>query len=118
LTVPSPGTYRAAYLKVTAGSADDWPALGIAVAIDVDGDSIKSARVVASAATPKAVRLATVEKLLAGAAISDRVLREAGDAAAAEAEIIGDVRGSAASKRDLLRVHIGLAVHAACESKQ
>jgi carbon-monoxide dehydrogenase medium subunit len=105
-------------LKVTAGSSDDWPALGVAAAIDFDDNNVKSARIVVSAATPKATRLAAVEKLLAGAAISDRVLRDAGDAAAAEAEIIGDLRGSAAYRRELLRVYIGRAVRAANESTQ
>ena len=118
LTIPAQGAHRAAYMKVTAGSADDWPALGVAVAINLDGDNIKSARVVVSAATPKATRLAAVEKFLAGAAISDKVLRAAGDAAAAEAEVIGDLRGSAAYKRELLRVYVGRALRAASEIKQ
>jgi len=118
LTIPAQGARRAAYLKVTAGSSDDWPALGVAAAIDFDDNNVKSARIVVSAATPKAMRLAAVEKLLAGAAISDRVLRDAGDAAAAEAEIIGDLRGSAAYRRELLRVYIGRAVRAANESTQ
>jgi carbon-monoxide dehydrogenase medium subunit len=113
LHIPAQGKTRAAYFKVTAGSADDWPALGVAVALDGDGAAIKSARVVVSAATPKATRLASVEKLLAGATIDDKTLKTAGDAAADEAEILSDVRGSAAYKRELLRVYIGRAVRAA-----
>lgn len=113
LIIPAQGRTRAAYMKVTAGAADDWPALGVAVALEGDSDEINSARVVVSAATPKATRLATVEKLLAGARIDDKTLQAAGDAAAAEADIIGDVRGSAAYKRELLRVYIGRALRAA-----
>jgi aerobic carbon-monoxide dehydrogenase medium subunit len=113
LHIPAQGKTRAAYFKVTAGSADDWPALGVAVALETDGTAIKSARVVVSAATPKATRLKSVEKLLAGASADDKTLKAAGEAAAAEAEIIGDVRGSAAYKRELLRVYIGRAVRAA-----
>jgi aerobic carbon-monoxide dehydrogenase medium subunit len=113
LHIPAQGKARAAYFKVTAGSADDWPALGVAVALETDGAAIKSARVVVSAATPKATRLKSVEKLLAGASADDKTLKAAGEAAAAEAEIIGDVRGSAAYKRELLRVYIGRAVRAA-----
>ena len=112
LHIPAQGKTRAAYFKVTAGSADDWPALGVAVALDLDGGTIKSARVVVSAATPKATRLASVEKLLAGATIDDKTLKTAGDAAADEAEILSDVRGSVAYKRELLRVYIGRAVRA------
>ena len=116
LTIPAQGRARAAYMKVTAGAADDWPALGVAVALEADGGKIKSARVVVSAATPKATRLASVEKLLAGAAANDKTLKAAGAAAAEEAEIIGDVRGSAAYKRELLRVYVGRAVRAALAS--
>ncbi len=117
LHIPAQGKMRAAYFKVTAGSADDWPALGVAVAIESDGTAVKSARVVVSAATSKAMRLKSAEKVLAGASIDDKTLKAAGEAAAEEADIIGDVRGSAAYKRELLRVYIGRAVRAAAEAK-
>ncbi|MEJ2377542.1 MAG: FAD binding domain-containing protein [Pseudolabrys sp.] len=117
LTIPAQGKARAAYMKVTAGAADDWPALGVAVAVEAEGGRIGSARVVVSAATPKATRLASVEKLLAGANLDDKTLKAAGDAAAEEAEIIGDVRGSAAYKRELLRVTMGRALRAAAGAR-
>jgi len=113
LHIPAQGKTATAYLKVTAGSADDWPALGVAVSLDCEGTGIKSARVVVSAATPKATRLTAAEGALAGATIDDKALKQAGDAAADEAEILGDIRGSAAYKRELLRVHVGRAVRAA-----
>jgi len=118
MTIPAQGSRQAAYLKVTSGSADDWPALGVAAAIDFQGEIVKAARIVVSAATSKAARLAAAEKLLAGATISAKVLNDAGEAAAAEAEIIGDLRGSAAYKRELLRVYVGRAVRAAAENMQ
>ena len=36
LRVPAQGKTRAAYLKVTTGSAEDWPALGVAVALEAE----------------------------------------------------------------------------------
>lgn len=116
LRVPAQGKMRAAYLKCTTGSADDWPALGVATAIDADGPSIKSARVVVSAATEKAMRLPETEKVLTGATVDDKLLARAGDAAAAECETLSDVRGSAAYKRELLRAYIGRAVRQALNS--
>ncbi len=113
LRIPPRGNTRAAYLKVTTGSAEDWPALGVAVALAGEGAAIKSARVVISAATEKAVRLKEAEKALAGAAIDDKALARAADAAADEAECISDVRGSAAYKRELVRVYVGRAVRQA-----
>ncbi len=111
--VPAQGGRRAAYLKFTAGSAEDWPAVGVAVSIDAERDMIRSATVVASAATTKAVRLASAEAALKGARVDDKALARAGEAGAAEAEVISDVRGSAPYKRELIRVHIGRAVRQA-----
>jgi carbon-monoxide dehydrogenase medium subunit len=113
LRIPPPGRSRAAYLKVTTGSAEDWPALGVAVALETEGSAVKSARVVISAATEKATRLKHVERLLAGATVDEKMLARAGDAAAEEAECITDVRGSAAYKRELTRVYVGRALRQA-----
>jgi len=88
LRIPAPGATRAVYFKVTAGSADDWPALGVAVALTAEGSRVKSARIVVSAATAKATRLKA-------------------------ADIIADLRGSASYKRELLRVYTARAVRAA-----
>jgi carbon-monoxide dehydrogenase medium subunit len=114
--VPAQNGKRASYMKVTAGAADDWPALGVAVALEADGAAIKSARVVASAATTKAMRLKSAEAVLSGQVVDDRLLGRAGEAAAAEAEILSDLRGSAAYKRELLRVYVGRAVRAALQT--
>ncbi len=113
VSIPPQGARRAAYIKFTAGSAEDWPALGVAVSVEAAGDTLKSATVVASAATTKATRLATAEKALGGAKVDDKTLRAAGDAGAQEADVIADVRGSAAYKRELIRVHVGRAVRQA-----
>jgi aerobic carbon-monoxide dehydrogenase medium subunit len=116
LSVPAQGARRASYMKVTAGSADDWPALGVAVALEREGESVKSARVVVSAATSKAMRLTAAEKVLAGQRVDDKLLARAGEAAAEEADIIADVRGSVSYKREILRVYVGRAVRAALQS--
>jgi aerobic carbon-monoxide dehydrogenase medium subunit len=115
LRVPSQSPKRASYMKVTAGSADDWPALGVAVAIEGESGRVKSARVVASAATSKAMRLASAEKALAGQRIDEKLLARAGEAAADEADILADIRGSASYKREILRVYVGRAVRAAMQ---
>jgi carbon-monoxide dehydrogenase medium subunit len=107
------GRKRAAYCKVTTGSADDWPALGVAVALDADGPAVAAATVVVSAATEKAMRLKGAEAVLNGATIDDKVLARAAEAAVAETEMLSDVRGSAPYKRELLRVYLGRAVRQA-----
>ena len=113
--VPAQGHKKAAYMKVTTGSADDWPALGVAAVIDLDGPAIRSARIVASAATSKATRLKSAEAALIGHRIDDKVLAQAGEAAAKEAEFIADVRGSVPYKRELMKVYVRRAVRAAID---
>jgi aerobic carbon-monoxide dehydrogenase medium subunit len=115
LRIPAQGRRRAAYLKVTTGAADDWPALGVAVSLEAEGRVVRAVRVVVSAATEKAIRLAGTEEILSGATIDDAVLARAGDAAASEAETVSDVRGSAAYKRELLRVYVRRAVRQALD---
>lgn len=111
--VPSQAGRRAAYVKLTTRSADDWPTLGIAVSFAGDAKKLRDVRFVVSAATEKPLRLASAEAVLEGASIDDALLARAGDAAAAAAEMIGDARGSAAYKTELLRVHAGRAVRKA-----
>jgi carbon-monoxide dehydrogenase medium subunit len=117
LRIPAQGTRRAAYLKCTTGSADDWPALGVAVSLEADGGVIRAPRVIVSAATEKAIRLKGAEAVLSGAAFDDAALARAGDAAADEAETVSDVRGSAPYKRELVRVYVRRAVRQAFQAK-
>ena len=81
IEVPPLGKRRAAYLKCTTRSADDWAAVGVAVVL---GDEN---RIFVSAATDRPTRIA--------------------DAAAVEGlKIEGDLHGSADYKRQLLRVYL------------
>src|SRR5690348_7034324 len=68
IAVPALNGRRAAYLKCTTRSADDWPALGMAVVLDMQK---REASVVVSAATDRPTRLAAVEKILAGKEIGE-----------------------------------------------
>ncbi len=116
LIVPRHESRRAAYLKCTTRSADDWPALGVAVALDTEGARVREARVVVSAATDRPTRLPGAEDALRGARLEDAALARAGEAAAREANIVADQHGSAAYKRELLRVYVGRALRAAVNS--
>ena len=86
VSVPAMGARRAAYLKCTTRSADDWPALGVAVLLDGQRTDI-----VVSAATDRPTRLASVE-------------------AAAGLRIESDLHGSADYKKQLLRVYLKRAI--------
>ena len=89
--IPPLGKRGAAYLKCTTRSADDWPAVGIAVVL---GDET---RIFVSAAT-------------------DRPTRIAGEAAIAGLKIEGDLHGSAEYKKHLVRVYLRRAIDEARNS--
>lgn len=86
VSVPAMGSRRAAYLKCTTRSADDWPALGVAVVLDGQTTDI-----VVSAATDRPTRLASAD-------------------AAEGLKIESDLHGSAAYKKQLLRVYLKRAI--------
>jgi len=104
---------RAAYVKVTTRSADDWPALGVAVVIDAQGRDVRAADVFVSAATEKPKRLKDAEAVLRGAQADETTLKCAGEAAAQEVETMADARGSASYKKELVRVFVARAVRKA-----
>ena len=106
VSIPPQTGRRATYAKVTARTADDWPALGLAVSVHAEDGVVRDARIAIGAATETARRLPQAEAALAGRAVTDAALREAGRAAAAEAPVVADHHGSAAYKRVLIEVHL------------
>ena len=117
IVVPRQRPRRAAYLKCTTRSADDWPALGMAVALEGEGSTVRDARIVVSAATDTPTRLVKTEETLRGREITDDLLQHAGEVAAGEARIGGDAHGSAEYKKSLLRVYLRRAIRQAMEGK-
>lgn len=112
LQVPLRPGWRSTYVKVTTRAIHDWPAVGIALSLDLDGMRIRDLRIVLSAAVDRPTRLVATEQALRGATIDDDLLRRAGEAATAEADIGTDDRGSADYKYHLLRVHLARAIRA------
>ena len=86
--------------------------------IEGDGKAIKSAGIVASAATDKATRLKI------GGSRGERQDRrrqaatQAGEAAVADCEFIADVRGSVPYKRELMKVYVRRAIRAALDGRE
>ena len=116
--VPPQENKRSVYFKVTTRAAHDWPTLGVAVSLELDGTTIRDARVAISAATDKPTRAAATESVLRGSRVDDALLRASADAAAAEVEIRSDLRGSAAYKKRLLRVYLARAIRHILDASQ
>jgi len=108
-----PASVFTSYAKYAALSADDWPSVGVAVWCRTAGGRIADARVAVSAATDRPMRVSGAEAALAGAEATEAAFARAGDAAAQEVEPLADIRGSAAYKREMVRVHVRRALAAA-----
>lgn len=105
------------YAKYAALSADDWPTVGVAVRYRVDSGRIAGARVAISAATERPVRALLAEGALTGASVTAQSFANAADAAADEVEPLPDIRGSAAYKREMVRVHVRRALALALQAR-
>ncbi len=103
---PQPSGVRTWYSKYSALSADDWPTVGVAVWVRRESDRIAEARIAVSAATERPLRLAAAEAAVTGAAATPETFAAAGAAGAGEVEPLADIRGSAAYKREMVRVHV------------
>ena len=81
----------------------------------MDQSNVREARVVVSAATEKATRLTGVEAMLRSGRLDAAALSRAGEAAAEEANVVSGTRGSAAYRRQLVRVYVARALRQALE---
>jgi carbon-monoxide dehydrogenase medium subunit len=99
---PHTGT---AYTKFTV-IENDLPTVGAAVSITLgSGDDVcRDVRVALSASAPTPMRAKQAEAVLRGKRITDALLKEAGEAASAEAEPISDIYASEEYRRELIRV--------------
>jgi len=111
LHIPSLHGVAAAYFKYTARTADDWPALGVATAVRPN-DGAWETRIAISAATDTPIRLKSAEAVLREG-VSVAALRRASEAAVEEAKVVSDQHGSAAYKKQLVRVYVERALRAA-----
>ena len=118
VSIPPQTGRRAAYAKITARTADDWPALGLAVSVRAEDGTVRDPRIAIGAATETARRLPQAEAALAGRAPTDTILRESTRAAAAEAAVVSDHHGSAAYKRVLIEVHLQRALRRALDGAE
>jgi aerobic carbon-monoxide dehydrogenase medium subunit len=93
------------YAKYAALSADDWPSVGVAVWFRTESGRIAEARIAVSAATERPVQVRVAERALVGTSPEPEAFAAAADAAAEAIDPLADIRGSAAYKREMVRVH-------------
>lgn len=102
------GTYSKLERKV-----GDFATVGVAVHLDMDGDTCRKAGIGLTAVAESNLEAAEAEASLEGRQLNDDTIREASVLAAQAARPNSDVRGSADYKRDVVRVYVQRALRAA-----
>jgi len=92
------------YVKFGSRRSGALAIVGVASAVEVDGNTIKDVRIALGAVAPTPIRALKAEAFLKGKAISDAILDEAGVIASEEAKPISDIRGSAEYRKNLVHV--------------
>jgi carbon-monoxide dehydrogenase medium subunit len=98
---------RGGYVKFCPRSAEDRLLIGVAALLVLDAAKrVGEIRIALAGAAPTPIRARAAEATARGQGLSDRVIREAADAAGAEAEPLSDLMGSADYRREMIRVWV------------
>jgi carbon-monoxide dehydrogenase medium subunit len=102
-----PSGARSGYVKFCPRSAEDKPLIGVAALLVLDAaNRIGEIRIALGGAAPTPMRARGAEATVKGQELTDSVIRGAADAAAAEAEPLSDLMGSASYRREMIRVWV------------
>jgi carbon-monoxide dehydrogenase medium subunit len=107
--VPTPPTgARTGYVKFSSRSAEDKALVGVAALLRLEGDRpvCTEARIGLGGAAPTPIRARSAEATLTGAALTDRAIAAAAEAAAREAQPLSDLMGSADYRRRMIGVWV------------
>ena len=120
IDIPAPPARHAqAFSKFLPRSLDDYATVAVAVSLGLsaDGQRCEAVRIGLGSVGPTPIRARAAEDILRGSTLTDAVLREAGEAAAAESDPLPDIRGSAEYKREMVKVWLARTVRRALEHR-
>src|SRR5262249_12105180 len=84
--LPAPGNVKSGHYEVRYKQSHDWPLAFTTVVLVMNGNTIRSARVVLGAVAPVPWRSRPAEDALAGKPLNEQTAAAAGDAAVSEAK--------------------------------
>lgn len=106
LRIPVPkGRAGGTYLKLER-KVGDFATVAVAVQVELDGDKISRAGIGLTAVGENNIRATAAERALEGQQPADAAIRHAAQLAADAAQPKDDIRGSAAYKKDVVRVFV------------
>jgi len=114
--IPDQAMTGSKYFKFALRKSGALATVGVAVAVQVEGKTIKDARIALGAVSPTPVRAKEAEKFLIGKETTDGVFEEAGKIACGECKPITDFRASAEYRTDMVRVFTKRALREALDN--
>jgi carbon-monoxide dehydrogenase medium subunit len=114
---PPAGT-RSAFVKFALRRAQAISVVNAAVVLALDGDLVRRAAVALGSVAPTVIRAPQAEAALQGKALTPAAAGHAGELAAAEAKPIDDLRGSAAFRREMVRVCVTRALRSIADRRE
>ena len=96
---------RGTFIKLALRRAQAISVINVAIVLDLKEASVQSASITLGAVAPTIIHAADAESYLVGKTLSDDVIDEAAKLAMDAATPIDDVRGSAAYRKEMVRVN-------------
>jgi carbon-monoxide dehydrogenase medium subunit len=115
IRVPPPSRPAWSHIKFTPRSIEDFATVGVAITLRAKDGICEDVRLGLNSVAPIIVRAKQAERALRGKKIDAAALREMGEIAATEVDPMDDNRGSAAYKRDLVKVLVPRAAQEALQ---
>ncbi|HET9588409.1 MAG TPA: FAD binding domain-containing protein [Anaerolineales bacterium] len=97
-------TARGTFIKLALRRVQAISIVDVALVLDFEGDSVKSACITLGAVAPIIIHAGEAEKYLAGKPLTDEVVAEAARLTMTAAKPIDDIRGSMSYRNEMVRV--------------
>ena len=97
-------TQRGTFIKLALRRAQAISVINVAVILNLEEDTVQSASITLGAVAPTIIHAEEAEKYLAGKKLTDDIIEEAARLTMQVSKPIDDIRGSAAYRREMVRV--------------
>ncbi|MCB1674926.1 MAG: FAD binding domain-containing protein [Halioglobus sp.] len=114
LRIPAPTAGTTSAFKRLTRVNEDLAKLNVAVCLQMDGDTCKSARFAMGCVAPTMIRLPAAEAIVQGGKLDDETLARAAEAVQQDISPIDDKRSTAEYRRAVAGVYLKRAVQQAC----
>jgi carbon-monoxide dehydrogenase medium subunit len=118
IRIPLPSRQAAGSYHKLERKVGDFATVAVSVQVELDGKKVSKAGIGLTSVGATNLRARQAEKALIGHELTDEVIAEAARQAAAESEPKDDIRGTAAYKKDVVRVFVQRGLKAALARAQ